>query len=82
MEKLVLSVNSTTISGFLDKEDVKAIFDIIKAINWTNSEVKAFEQLIQEWKFDNASEMVFSAIVALPEAVFYLVFAFLLLHLL
>lgn len=82
MEKLVLSVNSTTICGFLDKEDVKAIFDIIKAINWTNSEVKAFEQLIQEWKFDNASEMVFSAIVALPEAVFYLVFAFLLLHLL
>lgn len=82
MEKLVLSVNSTTICGFLDKEDVKAIFDIIKAINWTNSEVKAFEQLIQEWKFDNASGMVFSAIVALPEAVFYLVFAFLLLHLL
>ena len=82
MEKLVPSVNSTTICGFLDKEDVKAIFDIIKAINWTNSEVKAFEQLIQEWKFDNASEMVFSAIVALPEAVFYLVFAFLLLHLL
>lgn len=82
MEKLVLSVNSTTICGFLDKEDVKAIFDIIKAINWTNSEVKAFEQLIQEWKFDNVSGMVFSAIVALPEAVFYLVFAFLLLHLL
>ena len=58
-----------TLCLYSDREDVKAIFQTMKALNWTTNDTTALEQSVREWRFDDALRLVFDKIVNIPNAV-------------